>query len=1470
MCLFTHFAAGALAGGVTGNVWAAAAAGLASHAVLDMIPHYDHPDWRVELAGGVLALAVLLLMPFASWAAVVGGLGGMVPDIENLLQKLGRMGRDRFVFPTHTGLLRHGRELGPRTLVWQAGIFVGCFVLLGVFSPAPAAAADEAARMAPPRVEILAQSADRTVLRCEFPVLEAPDDWQAADPRRVAYALAAPASDDGAELLAPRLHLSLAVPTRAPLQVEIADVAWWRQPAGPAADLVRTGAPAVSREVPLAAVAVALAADGGVLSGLTLVIEHPAQPRYRRQLDLAKTDDPALRADPAPAGVLNGEVFAALSRGGRAALKAASEASAKEAPAFDPFALTSNWVRLSLDTTGLHRLTGQELSAYGLSTTSVDPAKLRLYRGGGLALAADPTVTNAEQPDRVGLNEVAIEVRDGGDGEWNLDDEIRFYGVATSAWRDRLEPGAERLDHYDHPYADEAVYWLTWASDAVASPLPGSPLRAAVDAAAPSGAAPLTTARLRIHRENQFLDMAGVFADNWGWGSAITSSRVEDFELHAPVADSAAVFVVDIRGHYDSYSSYVFTAEAWLNADQADKGSVTFARTAQDDSLRLRVRGASTQVVAGANTLTLNNASPTPRNPLSLDSFDILYWGALDLDPSRGQLDFAHWGEQTSAPGEIADLSVTVPAGVTPAVWDVTDPRQPRIVTGELAGGAVTWSAVRDPATDRHYQVADSASLLQVAGGSRVSPRSLFTASPGVDYVVVHADAFASAAEDLADFRGVSLPGVTSPAARAVALTDIYNNFAGGQKDPRAVRNYLRHLYTEGAMRLRYVCLLGNASRDYRNHRGRTPYVDLYDLAPTELRTSYPTYPIPLQRPMPFASDHGLVSFDQAPPSSRDYPDFDTPDVAVGRLPALDLNEARDMVNRVISYADSPAEGPWRNHVLFTADDVVRPSTWPDPLYSELAHTAEAELLSESLMPRSIDLLKLYGVDYDFPPESRVKPAMRADINAALSAGTTIFYYVGHGAEDNLADEQVFQSRDIPNLSNGMKRPLFVAFSCDVGVFDSPTRRSMAEQFVQYAGGGAIGAICAAQVSWSSDNNQIAEAFFGNLYPDRSVPGQMTVGEALRLGMGVMGTTLSRLNSQRYNLMGDPALVLPQPSDDLAFAAASLDTIRSGARHTAELATGAKTALVGAGDTYTLQVEESARDVVFPVTTTGVTSSFVKRGGNIFRGSGLVEGAELEVPFKVPTQIRYGDRGRVRLLVGSPDGDHAAVGIVPAVRGTAGAVDDVRGPAVSMSFPDGGAQVRPGEELRATLADTSGIAILATGPGNSLLLEFDSTGFMTDVTPFFSYDPNSYTDGSVTVSLPQDLAEGRHTASLYASDTLGNVGSDTLSFNIGPVEVEGIEAISLFPNPTPGYCRLVVGVSEPMSLRWDIYSLAGSRVRSIVAPSAEVGQAVLEWHGVDDRGDEIANGTYLYVVRGRPAADDRREFTRTGKLVIMR
>ncbi|HPF71466.1 MAG TPA: C25 family cysteine peptidase, partial [Candidatus Krumholzibacteria bacterium] len=545
----------------------------------------------------------------------------------------------------------------------------------------------------------------------------------------------------------------------------------------------------------------------------------------------------------------------------------------------------------------------------------------------------------------------------------------------------------------------------------------------------------------------------------------------------------------------------------------------------------------------------------------------------------------------------------------------------------------------------------------------------------------------------------------------------------------------------------------------------------------------------------------------------------------------------------------------------------------------EPRHTLQAEDLCGSYIPASVDVQKIYAVDYPFPPGSGMKPAVRSAINSALSAGTTMFYYVGHGAEDNLADEQIFRSFDIASLANGMKRFVFLAFSCDVGVFDSLVLRSMAEQFVAAEAGGAIAAICASQVSFVTSNELFSDAFYGMLFPSRQSVADQSLGRSLEQAKGVMNSLATRTNSQRYNLFGDPATVLPHPLGGLPFAAASLDTLSTGRRHTAVIGAGD----VGAGDAYDLMVSDSMQDAVFTcydyytdpssgdlVFHNPTDYPWVRPGATVFRGNGTAGGAGLSVPFKAPLQLDYGDRGRVRMVVQDGDRGRAAVQAVPVVSGGTGVTDDLRGPEITLGFEDGRYRVQPGTQLEASLADTSGIAMLGTSPGNSILLEFDDTGFMTNVTGGFAYDPDSYTAGRLAFGLPSDLEAGRHTVALYAADALGNVGSDTLGFELVPAGLADIASVTLFPNPTSGPCRLIFELSEPMTVRWDIYTVGGRLVRSIQQPFPSAGPRIIEWDGRDTEGDAIANGTYLFVLRGVDAGRDGRDITRTGKLVVMR
>ena len=1490
MCLFTHFAAGALAGGLTGNIWIAAVAGATSHAVLDALPHYDHPDWRVELSGGVGSLILLLLLPFVSAPAVVGGVFGVLPDLENLLQKLGKMRRDQFVFPSHTGLIRHGRTLQPASIVWQIALFVACFTALGLLTPTSAYAAETSATanraiMERPVVQTLLSNEQVTRIRLEFPVRQHPAAWQDVVVDEIQWGLPLTyIQEKGSEVttLPPRLALAFAVPTRRAVQVQVSAVNWWREPvqAVAAQSLVDVEPPSVYRSVPVATALVPLATNGGVLASLELDVLHtphglPAQALQRAKAEAVSLFDDATEAAAEvvlPAGLANPELYTRLSRG--AALAAVDKAAGREA-LVDYFGLTDNWVRLNLSESGLYRLTGQELVGFGVAIGNLDPNTLRLYRGGGLPLDTNPEVADTNQIDRVSLNEVAIEVSDGGDGELDLLDEIRFYGVGSSCWLDRLDPDADRLEHFDHNYAAEATYWLTWEGDLDPTPLPGEPKRAAsIDATAGTGEA-VTTCRLRQHEEQQYVHAAGLVADNWTWDSTINSSRTEIFTLRTPAEGTSARYVIDLRGvmrnggtDYD----YVYTASAWLNGDDETAVTSSFEAASvggQRDSLRVRLIGDSADVRPGFNTFTLANQSAALREFLALDSFDILYWVPLQLETGFGQLEFAHWKDQVAAPGTQVDLRLTVPGGDEPIIWDVTDPTSAAVVTGVWLPGStdiMSLSLERDPDQDRHFVAATEDRLLSVTSGVRAYPRALRDMDPAVDYVVIYPLAFAAPAQDLADFRSTSLPGVTTPAATAVLVDDIYDNFSGGQKDILALRNFLRWVYESGGHRLRYVCFLGNATDDWRNYMDREPLVDLYDLVPSHKQVAFPYNPADTYDHYPYGDDDGLVSFDLP---AGTY--LDRPDLACGRLPAKDLTEAEAMVARMIAYADEPESGLWRNRILFTADDMYKWSGGSHQIVStEYRHTDQAEDLAHDYVPQSIDMVKLYGVDYEAPPGSIAKSNLRAAINAELSQGTTMFYYVGHGSEDNLADEQIFLSQDIANLVNGMKRFVFVAFSCDVGVYDSFLNRSMAETFVLYGSGGAIGAIAASQVSFVWPNESLSDRFFESLFPEQHVDSDVSVGLALNLAKGVLSSSYLA-NARRYNYFGDPATTLPHPVDDLQLATGSVDTLRSGQRQVVAFSDRAGKTLLGAGDTYELDVSDSYYLEPFQISQNEAAedSSFVKAGDTVFRGSGTMTGGSLEIPFVAPQRLRYGDWARIRLIVDTPDGQHAAVARLSAVPGEVSG-DDVRGPLIDLAFPDGVTAVAPGTELVASLFDTSSIAILGTRQNASVLLEFDDSGFMTDVTPFFNFDPDSYQSGTVRYALPSDLDSGRHTAAVFAADAFGNVGSDTLTFQILAGSETGLGTAVLFPNPTSGPCRLLFETGDPMEVQWDIYSLAGRRLFSTRADLSSAGAQILEWDGRDDQGDEIANGTYLYVLRGWQDSDDGREINRTGKLVIMR
>ncbi|MFY9355727.1 MAG: hypothetical protein WAP39_06195 [Bacillota bacterium] len=126
MYAVTHFTVGLMLGQAAGNPYAAFALGLASHVILDAIPHSDYSKTIHGIADfvAVMAACYVSVRLGAGASGLVGGFSGVLPDLEVAIAHL-RSGGDlsaqkcRFFFPSHTGLVRHGRLRPPWGIVTQ-------------------------------------------------------------------------------------------------------------------------------------------------------------------------------------------------------------------------------------------------------------------------------------------------------------------------------------------------------------------------------------------------------------------------------------------------------------------------------------------------------------------------------------------------------------------------------------------------------------------------------------------------------------------------------------------------------------------------------------------------------------------------------------------------------------------------------------------------------------------------------------------------------------------------------------------------------------------------------------------------------------------------------------------------------------------------------------------------------------------------------------------------------------------------------------------------------------------------------------------------------------------------------------------------------------------------------------------------------------------------------------------------------
>lgn len=122
-----------LIGGAVGSLMksrtGAFLAGVASHAPSDQVPHKDFPA-GVEGAAFAAALLYIARRHGLNSPAMAGAIGGILPDVENVLVWLGLMQEGDMVFPTHYDADNHGEPVSSASP--QVGVAAACVGILEI------------------------------------------------------------------------------------------------------------------------------------------------------------------------------------------------------------------------------------------------------------------------------------------------------------------------------------------------------------------------------------------------------------------------------------------------------------------------------------------------------------------------------------------------------------------------------------------------------------------------------------------------------------------------------------------------------------------------------------------------------------------------------------------------------------------------------------------------------------------------------------------------------------------------------------------------------------------------------------------------------------------------------------------------------------------------------------------------------------------------------------------------------------------------------------------------------------------------------------------------------------------------------------------------------------------------------------------------------------------------------------------
>ncbi len=1120
---------------------------------------------------------------------------------------------------------------------------------------------------------------------------------------------------------------------------------------------------------------------------------------------------------------------------------------------------TGNWYRFYVQKSGVYKITKSFLQSLGLNT-NVDPRKIKIYGNGGRML---PLLNSDDYP--MDLTENAIQFIGESDGIFDNADFILFYAEGMDNWNDDYKSSL-------NIYAHKSYYYVTAQGDLG---------KRIVDMTQPTQS---TTATITTFDDYQFHEVDEVNVEKLGrvwFGESFSVDNEQEFKFKFPNIVSATP--IDIKTHVASVTSVINNFKIEANTQLV--GTVSLDPGSSSDALVIERNFISTSNVSGED-VTIKVTFDNGGVPSSRGYLDYINIKAKRNLQSFGKQFRFQYDQAASMLGDIGEYQLSNAASIS-QVWDITD--RFNVTKAENATSSL-FSFKSELGEVRKYIAIDNSDYYSPLkeSKSKVDIQNLkgtiFNNVSGVwqkiDYLIITPKFLNAQAEKLAAFhRSYSNLNV-----KVVNLETIYPEFSSGKQDIGAIRNFVKYVYFNAPVgeRVKYVNIFGDASYDFKDRiANNTNIVPIYQALNSYSESQFSFASDDFFGMMDDAEgrlDYGNSSFNGGTSISFDLGGID---IAIGRMIVSTTQQADEMVNKVIEYHDLKSYGSWRTNYVAIADDSDKPSD----ATLQLKQNSLTDIVVAEKPFINFKKILLDSYEQETSAGGKRYPKAREEIFAAFEKGALVFNYLGHGGEDGLSGERIWEKSDGQNLSNRYKYPLFITITCDFSRFDNPYRPTAGEYTYWNPRGGAISMITTVrsidQGNAEVFNDKLSEYLFSYDSDEYT-----SIAEALRLAKNFSPTTASNV----VFYLGDPAIMLAIPKPRVVLTKVNdmpitgpIDDFQSLAfvKLAGEILDENNNPLPSYNGELSINIFD--KNIIRTTLNNDNNSppmSFMNLGETIFRGNASVANGLFEFGFVVPRDIRipvgngrisfYSKRNQILLDKYGQNTDIKIGGI------NTSAVADNTGPTVKLYMNDetfvNGGITNESPFFLAILEDEHGINT-ASGIGHDIvgILDGDETKpyIMND---YYQTELDDYTKGRVYFPF-RNLAAGLHTITFKAWDVYNNPITAEIQFVVVGDERIALEHVLNYPNPFVSYTEFWFSHNrpfEPLDVQVQVMTITGKIVwtkNQTVTTDGFLSREIT-WDGKDDFGDRIGKGVYVYKLTVKSTLSNKKA-EKIEKLVIL-